>query len=283
MVVLMTAALILALTSSLAYGAADFLGGAAARGAHALRVVAIAAPISLASELLLWPLFGAHFDAATLAWGAASGIASAAAFVLLYRALAIGPMSVLSPITALVSAVLPVTVGVLSGEHLSGLAVGGMALALVAVVAVSGGTGLRGQRPTRTALTVAFAAGAAVALQFVCLAQAPHDSGAGPLIIGRVVSTAFVLTAAFAVRSRLEHTTPSLSVAVSAGVLNSVANFAFVLAVRDEELAVVAVITALYPAGTVMLARAVLAERLAPPQLAGLAVAGVAVSMLALG
>src|SRR3954451_14874206 len=107
----MTAALFLALASSLAYGAADFLGGLAARGAHVLRVVVIAAPASLLVELLLWPVVGATFASGAVRWGAASGVASAAACALLYRTLAIGPMIVLSPVTALVSAALPVTVG----------------------------------------------------------------------------------------------------------------------------------------------------------------------------
>src|SRR5919199_407439 len=133
----MTAALLLALASSLA------------NGAHVLRVVVIAAPASLFVELLLWPAVGASFAPGALGWGAASGVASAAAFALLYRTLAIGPMSVLSPVTALVSAALPVGVGLVDGERPGGLALGGMALALVAVVVVSGGTDTRGVRPGR--------------------------------------------------------------------------------------------------------------------------------------
>ncbi|HWT24128.1 MAG TPA: hypothetical protein VN213_11535, partial [Solirubrobacteraceae bacterium] len=139
----MTVTLLLAMAGSLAYGAADFLGGVAARGAHVLRVVVIAAPASLLVELLLWPAVGARFPSGAVAWGAASGVASAAAFALLYRTLAIGPMSMLSPVTALVSAALPVGVGLVGGERISGLASGGMTLALAAVVLVSGGTGTR--------------------------------------------------------------------------------------------------------------------------------------------
>jgi drug/metabolite transporter (DMT)-like permease len=279
----MTAALLLALASSLAYGAADFLGGVAARSAHVLRVVVIAAPASLLVELLLWPAVGARFDAGAVTWGAASGVASAAAFALLYRTLAIGPMSVLSPVTALVSAALPVSVGLLEGERLSGLALGGMLLAFAAVVMVSGGTDTRGVRPSRTALALAFGAGAAIALQLVCLDQAPSDSGIAPLIIGRAVSSAVVLGAAFTLRRRLGSTRPSLPASAAAGALDSLANFAFLLAVRDGDLAVVAVITALYPAGTVLLARAFLAERIGTTQLAGLGLAAVAVSLLAVG
>jgi drug/metabolite transporter (DMT)-like permease len=277
----MTAALMLALASSLAYGAADFLGGVAARGAHVLRVVVIAAPASLLVELLVWPAIGAGFAPGAVAWGAASGLASAAAFALLYRTLAIGPMSVLSPVTALVSAVLPVSVGLIGGERLSGLALVGMALALAAVVLVSGGTGVRGLRPSQTALALAFGAGAAIALQLVCLDRAPDDSGVAPLIVGRIVASAVVLGAAVMLRGHLGDTRPSLSASAAAGALDSLANLAFLLAVRDGDLAVVAVITALYPAATVLLARALLAERIGRTQLAGLGLAAVAVSLLA--
>jgi drug/metabolite transporter (DMT)-like permease len=279
----MTVALSLALFSSLAYGAADFLGGVAARGAQVLRVIAIAAPASLLVELLLWPVVGARFPAGAVTWGAASGIASAAAFALLYRTLAIGPMSVLSPVTALVSAALPVSVGLIGGERLSGLALAGMTVALVAVVLVSGGSGTRSSRPTRTAMALAFGAGAAIALQLVCLDQAPDDSGIAPLIIGRTVSSVVVLGAAFSLRSRFGAGRPSLAASAAAGALDSLANFAFLLAVRDGDLAVVAVITALYPAGTILLARMLLAERIATTQLAGLGLAALAVSLLALG
>jgi drug/metabolite transporter (DMT)-like permease len=278
----MTGILLLAMAGSLAYGAADFLGGVAARRAHVLRVVVIAAPASLVVELLLWPAVGARFDAGAVAWGAASGIASAAAFALLYRTLAIGPMSVLSPVTALVSAALPVSVGLLAGERVGAMALGGMTLALVAVVVVSGGSDTHGLRPSRTALALAFGAGAAIALQLICLDQAPDDSGVAPLLVGRAVSSA-VLGAALALHGRLGHTRPSLAASAAAGALDSLANFAFLLAVRDGDLAVVAVITALYPAGTVLLARAFLAERIAPTQLAGLGLAAVAVSLLAVG
>lgn len=189
-------ALLLALGSSLAYGCADFLGGLGARKAHVLRTVMIAAPASLAVELLLWPVLGASFSAGALGWGAASGVVSAAAFALLYRTLAIGPMNVLSPVTALVSAALPVGVGLLQGEHLGAAGLVGLPLALFAVVLVSAGHGAGSARPSRTALLLALGAGAAIALQLIFLHQAPSDSGVAPLIIGRAVSSTVTLAAA---------------------------------------------------------------------------------------
>jgi drug/metabolite transporter (DMT)-like permease len=272
----------MALGSSLAYGCADFLGGLGARKAHVLRTVMIAAPASLVVELLLWPVLGASFSGATLAWGAASGIASAAAFALLYRTLAIGPMNVLSPVTALVSAALPVSVGLLQGEHLSAAGLVGLPLALVAVILVSAGHGTGSARPTRTALMLAFGAGAAIALQLVFLHQAPSDSGVAPLIVGRAVSSAVTLAAAGMLYRRLGPERPSYAMSAAAGVLDSVANLLFLLAARDGDLAVVAVLVALYPAGTILLSRAMLAERVHRGQLLGLGTAAVAVSLLAL-
>ncbi|MFF3391545.1 EamA family transporter [Streptomyces sp. NPDC002669] len=275
-------ALLLALGSSLAYGCADFLGGLGARKAHVLRTVMIAAPASLVVELLLWPVLGASFSAGALGWGAASGVASAAAFALLYRTLAIGPMNVLSPVTALVSAALPVGVGLLQGEHLAAAGLIGLPLALVAVVLVSAGHGAGAARPSRTALLLAFGAGAAIALQLVFLHQAPADSGVAPLLIGRTVSSAITLTAAGLLRRRLGPERPAYATSAAAGALDSVANLLFLLAARSGDLAVVAVITALYPVGTVLLARSVLAERIHRGQLVGLGTAAVAVGLLAL-
>ncbi|MER5321536.1 DMT family transporter [Streptosporangium roseum] len=275
-------ALVLALGCSVAYGCADFLGGLGARKAHVLRTVMIAAPASLVVELLLWPLLGASFSAGALGWGAASGVASAAAFVLLYRTLAIGPMNVLSPVTALISAALPVSVGLLQGEHLAAAGLIGLPLALAAVVLVSAGPGVRSARPSRTALLLAFGAGAAIALQLVFLHQAPSDSGVAPLIVGRTVSSAVALTAAALMFRRLGPERPAYAMSAAAGALDSVANLLFLLAARSGDLSVVAVITALYPAGTVLLARSVLHERIGRGQLIGLGTAAVAVSLLAL-
>lgn len=275
-------ALLLALGCSLAYGCADFLGGLGARKAHVLRTVMIAAPASLTVELLLWPVLGASFAPATLAWGAASGVASAAAFALLYRTLAIGPMNVLSPVTALVSAILPVGVGLVQGDHLGLTGLIGLPLALSAVVLVSAGHGAGSARPSRTALLLALGAGAAIALQLVFLHQAPSGSGVGPLIVGRAVSSAVTLAAAGVMFRRLGSRRPAYALSATAGVLDSVANLLFLLAARSGGLAVVAVITALYPVGTVLLARGVLAERIHRGQLIGLGAAAVAVGLLAL-
>lgn len=158
----------------------------------------------------------------------------------------------------------------------------GLPLALVAVVLVSAGHGTGSSRPSRTALLLALGAGAAIALQLIFLHQAPSDSGVAPLIIGRAVSSAVTLTAAGLLHRRLGTEKPAYALSATAGVLDSLANLLFLFAARSGDLTVVAVITALYPAGTVLLARSVLAERIHKGQVVGLGVAAVAVSLLAL-
>jgi drug/metabolite transporter (DMT)-like permease len=286
-------AVILAVASSLGYGVADFLGGLATRRAPVLRVVAVTAPISLAVELALLPLLGGRWSAGVLSWGAAAGVASAAAFALLYQSLALGPMGVLSPITAVVSALVPAAAGVVRGERLDALGAGGFVLAIGAVVAVSAGSGERGRRPSPVALLLAVTAGLAIGAQLICLSRSPADSGVAPLIACRVVSVAVLLPAA-----RLRRRTapsgapgqpglperpglPELRLAAGAGAFDAVANLAFLLAARSGSLIVVAVITALYPGGTVLLARRFLGERLAVAQVAGLLAAAAAVTILA--
>ncbi|MCZ0974725.1 EamA family transporter [Streptomyces albulus] len=103
-----------------------------------------------------------------------------------------------------------------------------------------------------------------------------------PLIVGRAVSSTVTLIAAAALYRRLGPERPAYAISATAGVLDSLANLLFLLAARSGDLTVVAVITALYPAGTVLLARGVLAERIHRSQLVGLGTAAVAVSLLAL-
>jgi drug/metabolite transporter (DMT)-like permease len=128
------------------------------------------------------------------------------------------------------------------------------------------------------------AAGAGIAAQLICLSRSPQDSGIAPLIACRAASVAVLLPVVILRRGPAlsRRFLPRPGPAVAAGLFDAAANLAFLLAVRGGTLVVVAVITALYPAGTVLLARRVLAERLTRWQLAGLAAAAAAVTILAL-
>ena len=211
-------------------------------------------------------------------------MASSAAFALLYQSLALGPMGILSPVTAVVSAGLPAAVGLAEGERPSA------ALARSASCwpsrpwpRASATAGERGRRPSSVALALAIAAGVAIAAQLICLSKTPHDTGVAPLIVCRAVSTVVLLGAAWWRRRRGPgRTGGDPRSAVVSGLFDAAANVTFLLAVRSGSLVVVAAITALYPGSTVLLARRVLGERLTGTQVSGLLVAAVAVALLAI-
>jgi drug/metabolite transporter (DMT)-like permease len=276
--------LMLGLLSSVAYGVADFAGGVAARRAHVMQVVALAAPASLAVELSAWPILGAQWTPAAIGWGAGSGLASAAAFVLLYRCLARGPMSVLSPITAVISAALPVAAGLLLGERIGARAAVGIITAGVAIILVSFSRPENGIRIRPGSLLLAIGAATAIAAQLICLNQSPHGDGVAPLVSGRLVASVIVLSGVTVFRRRTATRSAPASarlIALLAGLMDSLANLAFLFAVHHARLAVIAVIVALYPAPTVLMARVVLTERIRAPQTCGLLIAAAAVILLA--
>jgi uncharacterized membrane protein len=278
-------AIALALASSLGYGCADYAGGLASRAVSVLRVTMIAIPVGTVLLVALLPVLHAQWSVPAVVWGGLSGVFSAGAFALVYASLAVGPMSILSPLTAVISAAVPVAAGVgLEGERLTGTAAAGIGLALVAVVAISAAGGTGGTRPAPRPLAMAAVAGASIGLQFICLQRSPAGSGIAPALAGRVVA-GLILAAAFAVsrpRGGARPSRPTVLIAAAGGVLDTFANLAVLLAVRHGSLAVVAVIVALYPGSTVLLARLTLGERLSRSQAAGLGGAAAAVVLLAL-
>ena len=242
-------AALLALSAAVAYGVGDFLGGVAARRESATVVVLWSHLVGLAMLVALAPLLGGEPSPRALAIGAGAGLLGGAGVALFYRGLAVGAMSVVAPIAALLSAAVPVVVGLVDGERPTTAALAGIALALGAIVLVSRDTtaGVKAPVPWR-ALALAVSAGLAFGLFFVVISHAPDGSGIWPLC----------------------------------GVLDAAANVLFLTALDHGLMSVVAVLTALYPAGTVLLARFVLGEHLSAVQRAGLGVAGVAAVLIAL-
>lgn len=269
---------LIALLSAAAYGAADFLGGMASRRATTVAAVVVS---QAAGVLLLIGVLPFLPDAAVsstdIAWGAAAGLFGGGGVALLYRALAIGPMSVVAPITAVCAAAVPVAAGLALGERLSSVTAGGMALAVVAIVLLGqerrphaagdvGGAGVSAQ-----GVRVAFVAGLAIGLFFVALAQTSVAAGLWPLVPARIVSIGLFSAIAVATRQPLLVPRPVMGVAVGGGALDMLANALYLVAVQQGQLSVVATLASLYPASTVVLARVVLDERLSRLQSAGIA------------
>ena len=130
-------AVFIGVTAALIFGSADFAGGVAAKRISAVRVTAIGGLSGLVILLLVFPLFPSVWSTKGVLLGGITGITGAFAVVLLCACLAIGPMSILSPLTAVISAVVPVLSGVLRGEHLNALGYVAIVVALAAVVLVA--------------------------------------------------------------------------------------------------------------------------------------------------
>jgi len=280
---------IVGVSSALVFGAADFLGGIASRRMAAIRVTAISAVVGVLVMLLAYPLIGGTWSAQALLWGGLSGVTGAIAISLLYACLAIGPMSILSPLTAVVSAIVPMTFGLVRGERLGPLGYVALAVALVAVVLVGFVKEKNAVRPSLRGILMAIGSGAMIGAFLILIDQTPDDSGLVPLIANRGVS-GLILTLAVAAlwlrsRGRNGSARPdrtTLLLAIACGVVDAVANMGLLLGLRLGDLTVMSVLTALYPAGTIILAAIVLKERIAPVQAVGLVLALVAAAMLAL-
>ena len=274
--------LVLALASAAAFGTADFLGGLATRRASALLVTLSA---HLTGAVVVVPvlfLVRTPVDPASLAWGAASGVFGCAGAVVFFRALASGAMAAAAPVTAIVSAALPVLAGVLLGERPGPLAWLGVGAGLLAVGAIS-----RGGDPSvpleRRTLMLAVGAGIGFGLFFICLSRASHDSGLWPLLGARVGSLSMLAAVILGVRMSWRAERGALRLGAVSGAVDMTANALFLLATRQGGLALVAVLTSLYPGATVLLALVILRERLRAAQLVGVALALLAVALIASG
>ena len=282
---------IVGLTSALVYGAADFLGGVASTRISAIRVSALSALSGLALLLLLLPFVGGEWSASAIGYGLIAGTAGAIAIALLYACLAIGPMSILSPLTAVVSAIVPLLIGLARGERFSPIGYVAIGIALVAVVLVGFVKETGAVRPSLRGVVMAIGSGSMIGIYLAFLDLTPPESGLLPIITGRTVAVvltfaAIGLLALVAVRRPSLRTSTGwrggLRFALLCGFVDAAANVGLLLGLRIGELSVVSVLTALYPAGTIILAAVVLKERIAPVQYVGLALALTAAAMLAL-
>lgn len=267
---------LLALFSSVAWGSADVAGGLGARRVGSVRVIAVNYPAG-ALVLTAFALFvvPGSITRDVILLSLVTAIVGTLGMVLLYAALAVGPMGIVSPLTAIGGAAIPVIVGVMRGEPLTLLFVLGAALALVAVVLVS-----RESRPhariTPRALLLSAAAGIAIGFFLTALGIAPEGSGVWAATLSRWWSTLvmIVVTIILLSRSGLAKWRPYPWVfAIGAGALDALANGLFQLAAQGGELAVVAVLGSLYPATTLLIAHFLLKERMTRVQWAGVALA----------
>jgi drug/metabolite transporter (DMT)-like permease len=274
---------VLSLACAITYGIADYCGGRASRRWASTLVTLVGQAVSLVLIVATVLVIGTASPAgADLRWGACGGAAGAVALTVFYYCLANGEVSVVAPATAVVSAGLPVSLGVLGGASLTVTAVIGIVIAVVAIALISG-IADRARRAMRTSsgiLALAVLAGVGFGLTFYCFDRTSEASGLWPLVAARAVSVPIIATVVLVRRPvRVPGRDIWLLVAAS-GVLDMLANLFFLLSTRDGELALTAVVASMYPASTIVLAFWLDAERLSRWQGAGLALAAVALVLI---
>jgi len=280
-------AILLAAASALIWGTADYSGGRASRRVPALRVAVLSKVFSLPALALYLVLTPGLPTGAAALWGGAAGMIGLVALVIFYSTLSAGAMSVVAPVAAVTTAVLPFTVGLVAGDRPGTLALIGVSCAVLAIALVSLTRDASPERRVTPALVGrAMAAGAGFGLFFVLLDIANGSAGdpglwpvaaaqVGALAIGGVLLARAPRSGSAPLRGGL------LLWLTAAGVLDMTANALYLVAARDGMLAVVAPVAALYPVSTVLLALALDRERVRPVQVAGLGLAVAALVLVA--
>jgi drug/metabolite transporter (DMT)-like permease len=284
-------ALALALASSLCWGISDFVGGVQSRRLPLLVVMLISQGIGLAGVIVWLAVRGdPPPELVRLLPAAISGAAGLAALTAFYRALSIGTMSIVAPISATGVAV-PVIVGVAGGDRPAALQVAGLAAAVVGVVlasrehgpGVDGPTGTEAVAAARTSIGLALVAALGFGSFFVGLRISARADVPWALFAARASGVAFLIGLAVITHRPARGVGGSLAALALVGMLDLAANVTYALATRHGLLSIVAVASSLYPLATVALARLLLGERVRRVQEVGIVTAVLGVALLAAG
>ncbi len=282
--------ILLGLAAAALYGTGDFLGGLATRRAHVLVVLALAETAGVIVVLPAAAMSPGPARLAGLAWGISAGLVGGLGLIVFYQGLAAGPMSVVAPVSALVSTVLPVGVALAGGERPGAAVYAGALLCVAAIVLASSATdsnpagGTRAAAPPARAVGYGIASGASFGLFFLLIRNAGRSGELWPVAAGRIGELAVVLIAAAVLRrSLLPRGAGGLLpiAAAGAGAIDVVANISYVAATRTGLFGLAVVLASLYPGVTVLLARVVLGERLRWAQRAGLGLAAIGIILVA--
>jgi drug/metabolite transporter (DMT)-like permease len=227
---------------------------------------------------------GGPISSGAVFWGCLYGVGMAFGMWALFAALGSGPISVVSPLAAVLNAAVPVAVGVALGERPGQAASVGVVLALIAVMLVSREAAVEGVTPYRFTPKVAWltiVAGSAMGLNLVFLHQAPHECKLWPLVFARLSATTVVFIMAAMSKNLRMPRGISLKLALAVALLDICANVTMLLALHTWLLSLASILISLYPAATVVLAMVVLRERVSRCQGVGMVMAMGSVAMIA--
>ncbi|MGI9642640.1 MAG: DMT family transporter [Acidimicrobiia bacterium] len=271
---------LLSLATAALYGVADFSGGLASRKMALWGVVAWSQLIGVALLGLTLILIDAPaISTGDIALGAVAGVLGLLGIASLYAALARGSMSIVSPITGSLAALLPVAAGLVLGELLSTQQWVGVGCALAAVILVAWDRSASHAPASVIGLSVLAAVW--FAAFFILLDQTSADSGIWPLVAARSVSVPLAFVVAFLRKSAAPPRRDILPIVAFAGLADMAANVTILLALQSGPLGVSAVIASLYPAFTVLAAILILKEHPNKLQWLGIGMALIAVVLLA--
>ncbi len=274
-------ALVFGLASALSWGAGDFSGGVATKRGNVYSVVLISQIIGGFFLAILALLLRETFPPVTdLAIGGIAGISGVIGLLALYSGLASGRMGIVAPLTAVLSATIPIIFSLFTEGIPPTLQIIGFLLALVAVWLLSGAGGSAGVQLVE--LGYAVVAGSGFALFFILIDQANETSVFWPLVMARMASVTF-LTIFVLVRGIWERPSQKqMPLIILAGMLDALGNAFFTLSARYGRLDLAAILSSLYPASTVLLAQLILHERLGRSQWMGVIIALVAIVLITL-
>ncbi|WP_298120869.1 EamA family transporter [uncultured Aurantimicrobium sp.] len=298
---------IFGLSGALVFGSGDFLGGMASKRMGAFLATGVAAVVGL------FVLFGLTFiipgtvTPDTIMWGLISGVCGALAILLLYAALAIGPMSILSPLGALISAIFPVLWAIfISHESLQWFGYLALGIGAIAIVLVAFTPEKEAIKPNLRGIVFASVSGIFIGLFLIVMDQVPVDAGVYPLVFNRFVNISIMFSVVGGMAlirwahkrgylgrdgkpradlvvgdaGALDYKT-GIKFALAGGVLDSLGNALLLLGIQSGNLSVMSVLTAMYPAGTIILAAVILREKITKLQLFGMVLALAAAGLLA--
>jgi drug/metabolite transporter (DMT)-like permease len=275
------AAILLALASSAAWGVADFSGGLLSRRQPTLAVTVVSQTAGFVALLLVFAGRGGGLDGRSAALGLLAGLGGGLGLATFYEALAVGTMSIVSPLVAC-SALVPFAISLTTGERPSGLAIAGAAVALAGAVLASTEE-RRAPEPGRArAVALAVVAALALGLFVYFLGLGSREGDALSTLGGaRVGSLSLLVVIATARRAPLLVARPFAAPVAAVGLCDVGANALFAAAAGLGLLSLVSVLGSLYPLMTIFLAYVVLGERLTRVQVAGVGVALAGVAVLA--
>lgn len=282
-------AVLLSLGAALAYGLSDFVGGLCGRRTSAWSVAVLAGVGGGLLLVVVAAVEGTTPGGGHLLWGAVAGVGNGFGTAFLYRGLSAGRMGVVAPVSGVTAAVLPVAVGVAAGERPSALVWLGIVVALPAIWLVAREPGSPPASRTGSAvrpgsgLPDGVLAGLGFGTLFAALAQVPDGAGLWPLVVSQLVGAVVVVGIATVLAQDWLPRHPAAWGGGAAGLLGALATLGFLLATHHGLLTVSAVLTSLYPAGTVLLAALVLREHIHRAQLVGLALCALTVTFVATG